>query len=153
MTNKLNSHSTHLILVSPSECVLHPWVMTIPPFSIPPVYSHEVPSFHLPPSLIILFHISDRSGGIDWGCDSHGVHGSYLLWADRPDLPHPAHDGGSNPGQHGGPGPAALTVRLHHPGQEAALPARTWIWTHEVCVDAFLCVLYMKPTLLCVFLV
>lgn len=84
----------------------------------------------LPP---IPSHVSDRSCSFNRGCDSHSVHGSYLLRADRPDLPHPAYDGGSNPGQHGGPGPAALALRLHYPSQEAAVPAGAWLRTHEVC--------------------
>ena len=94
--------------------------------------------------LTIPSHVSDRSGSFNRGCDSHSVHSSYLLRADRPDLPHPAYDGGSNPGQHGGPGPAALAVRLHYPSQEAAIPAGAWLWTHEVCHVS-------KEVLLCCF--
>ncbi|TNN22019.1 hypothetical protein EYF80_067868 [Liparis tanakae] len=95
----------------------------------PPLSSFVPPPPPPPPSSS---STPPRSGGADGRRDAHGVHGGDLLRADGSDLPHPAHDGGRDPGQHGGPGPAALAVRLHHPGQEAALPARARLRTHEV---------------------
>lgn len=115
------THSAHLFLVTPSRCL----------------FPSLCPFLLVPPILSILPHPPDRSGSFDRGCDTHSVYSSYLFRADRPDLPHPAHDGGSNPGQHGGSGPAALTVRLHHSGQKAAIPAGTRLWTHEVCANRF----------------
>jgi len=67
--------------------------------------------------------LSSRCGSHDGSRHTHGFHCSNLLRADRSNLAHPAHDGGRHPRKHGGPGPAAFSLRLHHPDEEAALPA------------------------------
>lgn len=107
--------SSSIILVKKHSCLIHlPRILRSCFFSAPP----------------------DRSSSPDWSGDSHCVHSGHLLWVDRSDLAHPPHDGGGNPGQHGGPGAAALPVWLHHPGQKAPIPARARLWTHEVGVNS-----------------
>ncbi len=73
-----------------------------------------------------------RCGGADGGRHSHRFHCGNLLRADRSDLSHPSHDGRRHPGQHGCAGSATVTVRLHHPGQEAALSPRAGLRPHKV---------------------
>lgn len=76
--------------------------------------------------------LSTRCGGDDGSRHTYRFHCSNLLRADRSNLPHPAHDGGGHPCEHGGPGSAAFSLRLHHPGEEAALPAWAGPRAHQV---------------------
>lgn len=62
----------------------------------------------------------------------HGLHCRHRLWTDRPDLPHPAGDDSGDPSQRCGPVVAAVPLRLHHPDQEAALPARAGLGSPRV---------------------
>ena len=70
-----------------------------------------------------------RCGRSVGGCHPHGVHGSHRVRADGPDLTHPARDDCGDPGQRRSPVPAALPLRLHHPYQEVAIPARAGLGT------------------------
>lgn len=62
----------------------------------------------------------------------HGFHCSHRVRADWSDLPHPAGDDSSDPGQRRGSVPAALHLRFHHQDQEAALPPRAGLGTPRV---------------------
>ena len=73
-----------------------------------------------------------RCGSNDGRRHTHCVHCGNLLRVDWSNLPHPAHDGGGHSGKHGGPGSAALSLRLHHSGEEAALPAWAGSRAHQV---------------------
>lgn len=73
-----------------------------------------------------------RGSSDDGRRHTHRIDCGHLLWTHRSDLPHPAHDGGGHPSQHGGPGSAALPLRLHHSGEEAAIPAWAGSRAHQV---------------------
>lgn len=87
----------------------------------------------LPSSHQLCLRPPPRSSSSDGGRDPHRFHRRHLLRADGPDLAHPPHDGGCDPGQHGGSGAAAIALWLHHSSQEAALPAGIGSWTLQVC--------------------
>lgn len=76
--------------------------------------------------------LSTRCSSNDGSRHTYSFHCSNLLRADRSNLPHPAHDGGGHPCEHGGPRSAAFSLRLHHPGEEAALPAWAGPRAHQV---------------------
>ncbi len=92
--------------------------------------SYSTPS--LRPDTLLVCPFPFRCGGADGGSHSHRFHCGNLLRADRSDLSHPSHDGRRHPGQHGCAGSATVTVRLHHPGQEAALSPRAGLRPHKV---------------------
>lgn len=58
-----------------------------------------------------------------WSGHPHCIHVSHCFWADRSDLPYSACDDRGHSGQRRGPVAPTITVRLHHPHQEASLSA------------------------------
>lgn len=90
-------------------------------------HTSPIPHILYPPHCFFI-----RSGRDDGSCYTHSFHSSNLLRADRSNFPHLTHDGGGHPSKHGGPGSAAFPLWLHHPGEEAALPAWAGPRAHQV---------------------
>lgn len=104
--------------------------MLLNPFKDPVLFTTLAPASRTASHLLLrsssdlLCRSALRCGGPLWGGHPHRFHRRHCLRADRTDLPHPSRDDSGDPGQRRGPVPAALPLRLHHPDQEVALPAR-----------------------------
>ncbi len=107
-----------------------PYTLSVHYVTLIMTLSYSTPS--LRPDTLLVCPFPFRCGSTDGGRHSHRFHCGNLLRADRSDLSHPSHDGRRHPGQHGSAGSATVTVRLHHPGQEAALSPRAGLRPHKV---------------------